>query len=377
MSVVGRGRIPAALSRARAIIAVVLLVAGIGAFPGLSPAAHAESRNVTVAIYQLEPFAMTRDGARTGFSIDLLDEIARRTGWTLNYVEIPNGSSKDLLNAVAEGRVDVAGWSSITAERMELVDFSQPILSGGLQILVPASTVRHFQPGLAGFLQLLLSKSMLIWFLAGLILTVVPAHILWLLERRHDESIVSRSYFPGIFQSFAWGLGMLSAAGGESPRHWRARIVGLIWAFVSLIFVSYYTAILTADLTVEKFESKISGPADLVGKRVCATAKSTSSRFLTDFGVPHATPVNLSDCYAGLGEQYDAVIDAAYLLRYYASNQGAGKVEVVGPVFKPRDYGVGFRIGSDLRKPFDDALLTMREDGAYESVREKWLGPAD
>ena len=64
-------------------------------------------------------------------------------------------------------------------------------------------------------------------------------------------------------------------------------------------------------------------------------------------------------------------------LRYYANNEGAGKAEVVGPVFKDRDYGVAFGIGSDLRKQFDDALLSMREDGDYDALREKWLGPSD
>ena len=366
------------LSRMRAIVAVVFLVAVAGVLPGPVPQARAAERSVTVVTYPLDPFVMTRDGANTGFTIELMNEVAKRAGWTLNYTEIPNGSSEGLLREVIEGRADAAACSiSITADRMKTADFSQPILSGGLQILVPASTVKHSQPGLMGFLELLLSKSMLVWFFAGLILTIIPAHIIWLLERSHSDSMVSRSYFPGIFQSFAWGLGMLAASADDAPRHWHSRIVTVIWAFVCIIFVSYYTAILTSNLTAEKFESKIAGPGDLVGKKVCAVAKSTSSKFLTEVGVPHDTPPNLPECYAGLGDEYDAVVDATPILRYYANNEGAGKVEVVGPVFKDRDYGIGFRIGSDLRKQFDAALLQMREDGAYGEIREKWLGPED
>jgi polar amino acid transport system substrate-binding protein len=366
------------LSRLHAIVVVMFLVVMLGALPGLSPAAHAESRTVTVATYPLDPFVMTRDGVRTGFTIDLLNQIATRAGWTLKFDEIANGSSKGLLKEVIEGRADAAACSiSITAERLKTADFSQPFLSGGLQILVPADTVERSQPGLKGFLKLLLSKAILVWFFVALILAAVPAHIIWLLERHHDDSMVARSYFPGIFQSLGWGLGMLTASADQSPRHWAPRMVGVVWAFVSLIFVSYFTAILTANLTAEKFESKIGGPADLIGKKVCAVAKSTSSEFLTSIGVPHQTPANLPDCYAGLGGKYDAVVDASPILRYYANNGGAGKVEVVGPVFKERDYGVGFAIGSDLRKQFDDALLQMREDGEYDALREKWLGKPD
>lgn len=369
-------RVWAALSRLRAIVAVVFMVAALGAFPGLVPSAQAEPRTVTVSTYPLDPFVMNRDGVRTGFTIELMDEIAKRAGWTLKYLEIPNGSSQGLLDEVIAGRADAAACSiSITAERLKTVDFSQPILSGGLQILVPASTVKHYQPGLVGFLKLMVSKSMLVWFFAAIVLTVLPAHIIWLLERPHGHPMVSRSYFPGIFQAFGWGLDMLFFVPDAPPRHWKTRIVSLLWAFVSLIFVSYYTAILTSNLTAAKFESKIGGPGDLVGKRVCAVAKSTSSKFLDEIGVPHDAPANLPDCYSWLGKKYDAVVDATPILRYYANNEGAGKADVVGPVFKDRDYGVGFRIGSDLRKQFDDALLSMREDGAYDDLRDKWLGP--
>ena len=371
-------RLPAALVRLPAVCAAVLLVAGVGPLPTAIPVAHAAPRTVTVATYPLDPFVMTRDGARSGFTIELMNQIARRAGWNLNYTEIRDGSSLGLLNEVVAGRADAAACSiSITADRLKMVDFSQPILSGGLQIMVPASTVKRSQPGLMGFLELLLSKSMLIWFIAGLILTIVPAHLVWLLERRHSDSMVSRSYIPGVFQAFGWGLGMLTASADDAPRHWLSRMATVVWAFVGIIFVSYYTAILTSNLTAEKFESKISGPADLIGKRVCAVAKSTSSKFLSDLGVPHDAPANLPDCFGGLGEKYDAIVDATPILRYYAGNAGAGKAEVVGPVFRERDYGVGFAIGSDLRKQFDDALLEMREEGAYDELREKWLGPAD
>lgn len=371
-------RIRTALGRLSAILAVVFVVVTTGVIPGLAGPAHAASRTVTVSTYLLDPFVMNRDGTLTGFTVELMDQIAQRAGWDLTYSEIANGSSQGLLDEVIAGRADAAAASiSITAERMKTVDFSQPILSGGLQILVPASTVRHSQPGLEGFVKLVLSKSMLVWFIAALVLTILPAHIIWLLERPHGHPMVSRKYFPGIFQAFGWGLDMLSAAPDPAPRHWQTRIVSLVWAFVSLIFVSYYTAILTSNLTAAKFDSKIGGPGDLVGKRVCAVAKSTSSKFLTEVGVPHDSPANLPDCYAGLGTRYDAVVDAAPILRYYANHEGVGKAEVVGPVFKDRDYGVGFRIGSDLRKQFDDALLSMREDGAYDALREKWLGPPE
>ena len=116
-----------------------------------------------------------------------------------------------------QGRVDLAATNiSITADREKYLDFSQPILTAGLQIVVPAGTTERTQPGLVDFLRLLFSKTMLFWLLAAVILTIVPAHLIWLLERRDSQAVVSKKYFPGIFQSFEWGLGMLSNAPSTS-----------------------------------------------------------------------------------------------------------------------------------------------------------------
>lgn len=363
-------------ARLRAVLAVVFLVATLGALPGLTPRAHAEARTVTVATYNLEPFVFNRGGFKSGFTIDLLDEIAKRTGWTLKYVEVDDPSSPALLKAVVGGRADAAACAiSVTSDRADIVDFSQPMMSAGLQIMVPAGTTQRTQPGLVDFLKLLFSKSMLVWFWAALVLTVVPAHIIWVLERRAPSASISKSYFPGIFQAFEWGLGMLSAAPVDEPRRWLTRTVSVVWTFVSLIFVAYYTAILTANLTVEKIDAQIRTPEDLAGKTVCTVAKSTTSSYLTELGLRFDAKRTIQECFAGMQERrFDAIVFDAPVLEYYLSKHGAGNAELVGPTFKPRDYGIAFRIGSSLRREVDDVLLSIREDGTFDQITQKWFG---
>ena len=36
--------------------------------------------------------------------------------------------------------------------------------------------------------------------------------------------------------------------------------------------------------------------------------------------------------------------------------------------------GIAFRLGSDLRKQADEALLKMRADGDYDLIKQKWFG---
>lgn len=362
------------VARLRSIIAVVAMVVGFASLPGVSPDAHAAPRTITVATYDLVPFVMTNNGVKTGFTIDLLNEIAKLTHWDFAFVD--GGSSAGMLKAVTDGRAEAGACAiSITSERNEVFDFSQPIMKAGLQIVVPATAVEHSQPGLSDFLKLLFSKTMLIWLAAALVLSVAPAHIVWILERRHSDSMVSRSYFPGIFQAFGWGLGMLAAAPDDAPRHWQTRAVGLVWAFVSVIFAAYFTATLTANLTLDKFESKVNSPTDLIGKRVCTVADTTSTANLTRLGVDFTAVGAIEDCYSGMRqEKFDAIVFDAPALQYYVLHDGAGLAEIAGPVFYDEDYGIVFPLGSKLRREVDDALLSIQENGELDLIKQKWLG---
>ena len=355
---------------------VMFLVAAMGALPALTPTAHAAPRTVTVATYDLEPFVFTRGEFKVGFTIDLLDEIAKRTGWTLKYVGVDDKSSPGLLKAVADGRADAGACAiSVTAERAKKVDFSQPMMSAGLQILVPADSTERTQPGLLDFLKLLFSKTMLVWLFAALVLTILPAHFIWFLERRDPGSAMSKSYFPGIFQAFEWGLGMLATAPVDEPRRWLTRVVSVLWTFVSLIFVAYYTAILTANLTVEKFDAQIHSPEDLIGTKVCTVEKTTTASYLASIGAQFEGLPTVKDCFSGMTKgRFGAVVFDAPVLQYYLAEHGAGESRLVGPIFKPRDYGIAFHVGSDLRREVDDALLSVREDGTYDQIQQKWFG---
>ena len=360
--------------RLPATLAVLLIVAAIGVLPATTPRADAAPRQVTVATRDLTPFVMNQDSVRTGFTIYLLNEIAKHTEWRYTYVDFDN--VQGLLNAVANGRADLgAAAVSITADRAKQFDFSQPMLNAGLQIIAPVSNTERVQPGLFDFLKLLFSKTMAVWLWAALVLTIVPAHIIWVMERGDPESMVSKSYFPGIFQSFGLGLGMLAAAPFDSPRQWPIRTITILWTFISIIFIAHYTAILTTNLTVERIKSQISSPTDLVGKRVCKVVNTTSAPALSKIGVQHTAAQQIEDCYTGLeNDSFDAVVFDAPVLQYYVAHRGAGVADVAGPIFKNEDYGIVFPIGSDLRREFDDALLSVQEDGEFDRLKRKWFG---
>ena len=371
-------------SRLRAVIAVMMIIAAFASLP-MAGMAVAAPRTVTVVTRNLTPFVITNDTGKSGFTIDLWEEIAERQGWTTQFVDAESVAAQ--LKNISDGRADIgAGAISITAERRQSFDFSQPILNGGLQIMVRHRVAVPSQPGLVNFLPLLFSKAMGVWLLAGLILSVIPAHIFWLIERRRrddpededGDSAIARSYFPGIFQAFAWSVGFLGFMPDTFPHRALGRLLGILWGFIAIIFVSYFTATLTTNLTVDTYAGQITGPSDLPGKKVATVAGTTSERQLQDMGIPATGLKTIDDCYRALREGgYDAVVFDSPVLRYYASGDGAGAVELAGPVFHEEDYGFAFPQNSDLRAKVDQALLEIRQDGTYELIKRKWFGGAE
>ncbi len=330
--------------------------------------------SVRVATRIVPPMVVDDQGHLTGFSIDLWNAIAEKLKLATEYKVASDVGV--LLDEVRSGRADLGiAAISITAERDREFDFSQPILEAGLQILIRGGGTAPANP-LLEFLRLLTSPTIAVWLGIALLLIIVPAHIVWLFERRHPQGIVpDRRYFPGIFHAMWWAAGTLATQAEQMPRHWFARVLAILWMFVGVVFVAYYTAQLTASLTVQQIRGAISGPDDLPGKRVATTRGSTAADYLRSRRVDLTEVEQISDAYKLLlDKQVDAVVFDAPELSYYAGHDGKGKVQLVGPVFRKENFGIVFPADSHLRKDVDRALLALREDGTYQRLEETWFG---
>ncbi|WP_422074196.1 transporter substrate-binding domain-containing protein [Tranquillimonas rosea] len=118
-----------------------LALAGwIGASVALAGAAHAQTETAQVATDpSFVPFEMMDEetGEMTGFDMDMIRELADRAGFEVN---INTMDFNGIIPAVQTGNMDIAiAGITITDERAEIVDFSDPYYDSGLQILVGAN----------------------------------------------------------------------------------------------------------------------------------------------------------------------------------------------------------------------------------------------
>jgi polar amino acid transport system substrate-binding protein len=337
--------------------------------------AQEPAHGVRVATRVIPPMVIDDHGRLTGFSIELWNAIADKLKLATEYKVAPDVGA--LLEEVRSGKAELGiSAISITAERDRQFDFSQPMLDAGLQILVRGGAAAAPSNPLLEFLRLLSSPTIAVWLGIALLLIIVPAHIVWLVERRHEQGIIpDRRYVPGIFHAMWWAGATLATQAEQMPRHWIARVLAILWMFVGVVFVAYYTAQLTASLTVQQIRGAIAGPDDLPGKRVATTRNSTAAAYLRAQKADTTEVAEIGAAYQLLlDKKVEAVVFDAPVLSYYASHDGKGKVDLVGPVFRKEAFGIVFPLDSPLRKEVDRALLDLRENGTYQKLAETWFG---
>jgi polar amino acid transport system substrate-binding protein len=332
-----------------------------------------QPESLRVATRLIKPFVLEDKGKLTGFSVELWQEIAKQLNIKSEFVVKP--TVRDLLASVddREANLGIAAIS-ITAERELKWDFSQPMFDAGLQILVAAQAAESSLIGniVAG----IFTRDFLLMIGMVIVLIAIPAHIVWFLERRPSGSLlIKRSYFPGIFEAAWWASATLATQADQMPKSALARIAAVIWMFSSVIFIAYFTASVTSNLTLQQLRGDIKGPEDLPGKTVASVKGSTSVDYLRQHNAEVVEFGKVEEAYQALQQgQVSAVVYDAPVLLYYASHEGKGKVQIAGAIFRKENYGIVFPDKSPLRKRVNEALLKLKENGTYDRLYGKWFG---
>jgi polar amino acid transport system substrate-binding protein len=338
----------------------------------VAPASNLVSgKTLKVATRIVSPFVLQEQGELGGFSIELWKNITQelKIKSTFNKVD----TISNLLNAVKSKQSDLAiSAISVTAQREKDFDFSQPIFDSGLQILV---RTQGSQSSIGRLFSSIFTPTLFQLLAIMSLIILIPAHIVWLVERKHDGGFLENSnYFPGIFKACWWAAATLATQAEEMPKGAWGRIMAVIWMFISVVFIAYFTATVTASLTVDQLQSNIKSPSDLAGKKIATIGGSTSANYLKQQNLSATEFKQIDEAYAALNNSgVDAVVFDAPILLYYAAHEGKGKVQVVGNVFKKESYAIALPTNSPYRKPINNALLLLQEKGTYQDIYDKWF----
>jgi polar amino acid transport system substrate-binding protein len=328
------------------------------------------AQNLTVSTVTRQPFSMVIDDKNTGFSIELLAEIAQNLDSEISIVR--HDSFSEMLNAVTSGTSDAAIANiSITSAREQAMDFSHPIFSSGLRRLIPIKPDSRFS-----LISTIVSWELFFAIIGAFGVLLAGGMLMWRLERNHQDYFDKPAH-EAMFPAFWWALNLVVNGGFEErvPRTPFGRIFGVLLVISSLFVVSIFVARITAAMTISAIESSVSSVNDLYGKRVGTVAGSTAEAFLQNRDLNGYALNDLSDVLRAFEDgDLDAVVFDSPILAYYVKTDGARFGQLAGPTFQHENYGIALPSGSELVEPINQALLELREDGTYAQIYRKWFG---
>ncbi|WHX26596.1 transporter substrate-binding domain-containing protein [Virgibacillus halodenitrificans] len=131
------------------------------------------------------------------------------------------------------------------------------------------------------------------------------------------------------------------------------------------------------SIGVREENEDIKGIEDLEGKTIATRLGSTSAAYIADNieGAEASQFEQLDQAYMAVENgSADAVLYDAPNVAYYIKTKGDG-LKVVGDLYQAEDYGIAISKGNDeLVAAIDDALATLKENGKYDELYEKWFG---
>lgn len=334
--------------------------------------AQAPGEPLTIATVTREPFSMMMDGDHSGFSINLMDAAAAEIGLSVRYERYD--SFQGMLAAVQNGDAQAAIANiSITADRERLMDFTQPIFDGGVQVML-----RNDASASGNILSVILTRDVGLLVLSAVLLLLAGGMLMYLFERKH-QPYFDHAPKDAVFPAFWWALNLVVNGGFEErmPQSRPGRAFGVVLVIGSLFIVSIFVAQITAALTVNAIQDSVDNLADLEGRAVGTIEGSTTADFLDDRGIAHfayAGPTELLEAFEA--EKLEAVVFDGPILAYYVQTKGLGKARLLDRIYRPEKYGMVFTEGNVYREAVDQAFLRLREDGTYDDLITKWFGPA-
>lgn len=246
------------------VAASALALAGCGSSPSERSAEGLRGQTIAVAYDADSPPFITVEGRTlSGFDVDVIDEVSKRSGFTLEQKPLPFDG---VLPAILAGQAQIGAASmSITDKRREVVDFSTP------------------------------------YFRTGIVLATKP-------------------------------------------------------------------------------DSPVQSVEDLKGRSVAVKTGSNNSLYMEQ--LPFASEIQIHR-YNTTNEQLtavlsgidDAVANDGAILDFFIAKQGAGKLEVRGPLLTKDNYGYAVpKDRPDVKEAVDTSLLAMVEDGTYSKIYQKYFG---
>jgi len=333
------------------------------------------AKTLKVGVSGTPPFVIQKDLGFEGISLEVWEEVAKQNN--LAYELIPQESPDEGIRAVDDETIDLlVGPISITPGRLAIpdVNFTQPYFFAKAGVLVPKSPPSLFSRVKVFFGQAVMSSVLVLIGVLAIVGTLV-----WLAERRRNESAFPKPPIQGIGSGMWFALVTLTTVGygDKAPVTRTGRMITSLWMVISLIAVSSLTASLASAFTLflsGAADTPISSAKDLSQRRVAVVQGTSGIRLAESGGMIKVSARDLNAAVTMVSNgQVDAMIFDRPAIRYYLRENPGLSVKLAPFTLAEETYGFAFKTGSPLNTPLDVSILKLQRNGDVERLTNQLL----
>lgn len=314
-----------------------------------------------IGIKHAPPFVTLREGfAPEGMSIEFWNQVQEFLGQSHEFVIYEDFSK--LVSALDSGEIDMSiNPVTVTEERMELFDFSQPYFISGTAVAQVEPNLLITMLGLIFSWDFLSAVGSLV-FVIGFV-----GLLMWLIERRRNRGMFHPG-FHGLGDGMWWSAVTMTTVGygDKVPRTKTGRIFGFFWMFVAIVLLSGLTAFITSSLTNAVADVNLDSVTDLKKFKVATVEGSSTADYLKIFGIQHKSYTNLDQALDALNDQnVEVVVYDRPILSYYLRGGNYHNLGLSKNNLKTDYYSFTYPKGSSLKDKYDPLIVKVLRSNTW------------
>lgn len=328
---------------------------------------------IHVGVIMDMPFAQNIDGHYSGIAVDIWERIAKINHWQFVYTPLSSNHMESVIDTLASSNnLDVViGPVSVSAARLEKVDFSRPFYLSSIGVITKRNEL-----GILDIAHMLLSKNLLHIIIILVLSFAAYLTLLWFFERnKAREGVTINNQYPNLTQRI-W-LHLFQKKVDYMPITTQGRIIGIFWVIIAAAIFTAINANFTSSLTIARYKSSqtTSTLAGLQAAKVAGVKGQFNIEVAEKNGIEVSkvnnieAAIKLLDAGKVDGVVSDTPVAVEYLRHHNLPNL------VLSPVILENDeLAFAIKSNSPLRHAIDIGIITFQDDDSVEPLCKRYIG---